>query len=337
MNYRTLGKTDIRVSVICQGCWSIVGKDFTWGHTDAADAIAALRASFEAGVNFFDTAPAYGDGESEELLRRALKDVRKDVIIATKASPGNFSPDKLRASCETSLRRLGTDYIDLYQLHWPSPEIPLTETWGAMEELRAEGKIRAAGVSNFGVSYLADLPAGAVSNQLPYSLLWRAIEYDVQPACVERGMGILCYSSLAQSLLTGKFASAADVPDGRARSRLFASTREGSRHGQAGCEEDVFGALGRIRAVAAELRRPMGHVALAWLLGREGVTSAVVGARNARQARDNANAAELTLDEATLKALSDATEAVKRHIGANADMWQSDTRLEKRFSRNGVV
>ncbi|MBN1556304.1 MAG: aldo/keto reductase [Phycisphaerae bacterium] len=329
MQYRTLGKTEIRVSTICQGCWSIVGKDWTWGHTDADDAVSALRASFEAGVNFFDTAPVYGNGDSEELLGRALKDVRKDIILATKVGPKDFAPADLRAACEASLKRLGTDYIDLYQLHWPTPEFPVAETWGVMQELREAGKIRAAGVSNFGVSYLADLPDGAASNQLAYSLLWRPVEQEIQPICVERGMSILCYSPLSQSLLTGKFTSPADVPDGRARTRLFGSTRENSRHGEPGCEEEVFAALEKIRAVADGVSLEMTHVSLAWLLAQPGVTSVVVGGRNPDQARDNARAAEVTLDAATAAALSEATDTVKQYLGKNADMWEHASRLER--------
>ena len=331
MRYRKLGRTDIEVSVICQGCWSIVSEDMTWGGNVLEDSIAAVRASYDAGVNFFDTAEAYGDGESEEILARALEGRRKDVVIATKVSPGSHEPKKLKAACEESLRRLRTDCVDLYQLHWPSRDVPLAETLGAMEELKAGGMIRAVGVSNFGVSFMAELlSAGRVeSNQLPYSLLWRPIEFEVQPLCVENELSILCYSSICQGLLTGKFASPDEVPDGRARTRLFSRDRLHSRHGEGGCEAEAFKAIAKIREICRSIKAPMAAVALAWLLSREGVASAIVGGRNAAQARDNAAAGDLELLDDVVEALSKATEEVKRRTGANCDLWQSDSRMER--------
>jgi len=331
MRYRKLGRTDIEVSVICQGCWSIVGKDMTWGGNVLDDSIAAIRASLDAGVNFFDTAPGYGAGESEEILARALEGVRDDVVIATKVSPGDLEPKKLKAACEGSLRRLKTDYIDLYQIHWPSKDVPIADTLGAMEQLKQAGKIRAVGVSNFGVSYMADLlEAGrAESNQLPYSLLWRPIEHEVQPQCVAGDISILCYSSLCQGLLTGKFASADEVPAGRARTRLFSKDRPQSRHHEAGCEKEAFKAIDEIREICRSINGPMGRVSLAWLLAQRGVASAIVGGRNAAQACENARAGDLELSPDVVEALSGAAEKVKRCIGPNCDLWQSDSRMER--------
>jgi len=330
MEYRKLGRTDIEVSTICLGCWALIGGG-TWGPQDRRESLATIRAAVEEGITFFDTAPAYGQGESEELLGRALADVRDEVVLATKISGGQLAPEDVAASCERSLRLLKTDAIDLLQAHWPSPDVPLVETLGAMERLREAGKVRAIGVSNFGASYLSELLAvGRVqTNQLCYSLLWRAIEYDVQPMCVAGGMGILCYSPLCQGLLTGKFASADDVPEGRARSRLFSKDRPQSRHAEPGCEAEVFEAIARIGRIAEGLGEPMGRVALAWLLARDGVASVLAGARNPGQARENARAAELKLAPRTIAELAEATEAVKAHIGPNADMWQSDSRMER--------
>ena len=331
MKYRKLGGTDIEVSAVCQGCWSLVSKDWTWGPNALDESIAAIGASLEAGVNFFDAAEGYGEGESEEILGRAVADVRKDVIIATKVSSGRLDPKGLRDACEDSLRRLGTDYIDLYQIHWPSRDIPLAETLSAMEELMSEGKIRAAGVSNFGVSYLRELAStGRVeSNQLAYNLLFRPIEHEVLPMCIEQQMSILCYSSLAQGLLTGKFASPGDVPPERARTRLFSGDREFSRHGEGGCEEEAFAALAEIRRICDGLAQPMGRVSLAWLLAQKGVTSVIVGGRNPAQAAENAKAAELDLDAATLDALTKASEPVKEKLARNTDMWKHNSRMER--------
>lgn len=331
MEYRRLGSSGIEISVICQGCWSIITADETWGGNDLSESIAAIRAAVDAGITFFDTAEDYGRGESEEILARAIEGRRADLVIASKVSSGHLAADDVRAACEQSLRRLRTDYIDLYQIHWPGSGVPLEETLAAMEDLRDEGKIRAVGVSNFGTSALAEARCAerVVSNQLAYSMLWRAVEHAVQPACVDAGAGILCYSPIAQGLLTGKFASADDVPEGRARTRLFSKNRPQSRHGEPGCETEVFAALSDIRRIAEGLGQPMGRIALAWLLTRPGVTAVIAGGRSADQARDNAAAADLVLDEDTLAQLTAATETVKAYIGANADMWQSDSRMER--------
>ena len=160
-------------------------------------------------------------------------------------------------------------------------------------------------------------------------MLWRAIENEVQPICVENDIGIICYSPLCQGLLTGKFASVDDVPEGRARTRLCSKDRPNARHEEAGCEAAVFRALDEIRAICESIGEPMGKVALAWLLAQDAVTSVIAGARNAEQATQNAQAAEVDLTEDVIEKLAQATEPVKRHIGTNADMWQTDSRMER--------
>ncbi|MFW5840856.1 MAG: aldo/keto reductase, partial [Planctomycetota bacterium] len=137
MDMRTLGRTDIRVSAICQGCWSIVG-GFNWGPQDRSDSIAALRTAFDAGINFFDTASAYGDGQSEQLVAEALAEQRHELVLATKIRRSDLAPAELRKSCEQSLRRLRTDCVDLLQIHWPSDEVPLADSLAEMQKLRKE-------------------------------------------------------------------------------------------------------------------------------------------------------------------------------------------------------
>ncbi|MCD6365177.1 MAG: aldo/keto reductase [Planctomycetes bacterium] len=331
MKYRKLGQTDMEVSVVCQGCWSIVTSDGTWGPNALEDSYAAIRASLDAGVNFFDTAEVYGAGESEEILAEGLGERRKDVIVASKAGGQHLDAAGLRAACEGSLRRLKTDYIDLYQIHWPSRTVAMEETLSAMLKLKEEGKIRAIGVSNFGPDDMAEATGicSIESNQLPYNLLWRAIEFEIEPACAAAGASILCYSSLCQSLLTGKFATPDDVPAGRTRTRLFSGEREGSRHGQGGCERETFEAIAAIRSICESIGQSMTQTSLAWLIANKNVTSAIVGARNAAQAIDNAQAGDLELTPDVVEALSQATEKVKQIIGANADPWQAVSRMEK--------
>lgn len=328
MNYGKLGRTDIEVSSVCMGCWAIVG-DATWGPQDESDALDAIRASLDVGVNFFDTAEGYGAGSSEELLAKGLGGRRDQAIIATKASGRNLSPDKLREACERSLKHLNTDRIDLYQIHWPSRTIPLADTLGAMERLRDEGKIRAMGVSNFACGDLSELlsVSRVESNQLPYSLLWRAVEFEILPLCSKNEIGVLCYSPLMQGLLTGKFSSADGVPEGRARSRLFSRDRSLTRHQEDGCEELVFDALSKLGKLASDWGFSMGHLSLAWLLAQPGVASVIVGARNALQARENAAAADVALTAEQVEQLNALTAQIKDHIGTNADMWQTESRM----------
>ncbi len=328
MEYRKLSGTDISVSVVAMGCWALAG-DATWGPQDESDALATIHAALDAGVNFFDTAEAYGDGSSELLLGKALTGRRREAVIASKVSGNHLAPDELRQACECSLRRLNTDYLDLYQIHWANQEIPLAETVGALEGLRTEGKVRAFGVCNFGVGDLTDLLAvgPCATNQLPYSLLWRAIEYDIKQKCSDNGIGILCYSPLMQGLLAGKFATADEVPVGRARTRHFSKDRPQARHGEVGCEQETFAALEQIRRISAQVDVPMAQVALAWLAQQPGVTSILAGARTPDQIHDNVQAAGVTLPVAVVAELSAATEEVKGKLGPNPDMWMAESRF----------
>ena len=327
MKYRKLGKSDIEVSTVCLGCWALIG-GFNWGTQDEKDSVAAIEASLDGGINFLDTAPMYGDGASEKLLGRILKGRRDRLVVATKVSPDNLGRDKLKESCETSLRHLQTDYVDLLQVHWPNRAVPVEETLKAMEDLMKEGKVREIGVSNFGPRDLTEVLGLATvqSSQLAYSLLWRAVEYEIQDLCAREDVGILCYSPLAQGLLTGKFRSADEIPDERRRTRLFSSERPLTRHDEPGCEEAVFSVLEEIEAICKEIGQPMGNVALAWLLAQPAVTSVVTGARNAGQARQNLAAAGLEMSAECVRKVSACTDEIKKRIGANADMWESGDR-----------
>lgn len=328
MKYCKLGQTDITVSVVAMGCWALAGGR-VWGPQDEVDSTATVKAALDAGVNFFDTAEGYGGGDSELVLGRALAGRRHEAVIATKVSRVHLSSDGVRQACERSLRRLQTNYIDLYQIHWPNRTVPLDETMEALEKLRQQGKVRAIGVCNFGVQDLSHpLKIGEVeTDQLPYSLLWRAIEYEIRQKCVDEGIGILCYSPLAQGLLTGKFGSPAEVPGGRARTRHFSKDRPQTRHGEAGCEAEVFSAIETIRRICDTIHQPMAKVAVAWLLYQPGITSVIAGARRPDQIKQTAEAADLRLSPEIMGELAEATEEVKRILGPNPDMWQSESRI----------
>ena len=322
MQRRKLGNSSLMVSPIGVGFWGIVGGDY-WGAQDETDTVGAVQAALDSGINFFDTAEGYGDGYSEEMLGRALKSRRAEAVIATKVSTSNLAPAAIRAACERSLTRLQTDSIDLYQVHWPSRSVPFDDTMSTLLDLQREGKIRVIGVSNFGKLDMPDmLGCGRYeANQLPYSLLWRAIEYDIQPQCVERNISILPYSPLNQALLTGRYQSADEMPYSRTRTRHFRGDRRDSRHGTAGFEAETFAALEAIRAICADIGQEMTHVALAWLLHKPAVTSVLAGARNTRHVESNRQAGELALSDETMRRLDEATDDLKMKLGADPDMW----------------
>ncbi|MFW5985529.1 MAG: aldo/keto reductase [Halanaerobiaceae bacterium] len=327
MEYKKLGQSGLEVSTISMGCWAIVGGS-TWGPQDEEDAVAAIQAAYDSGINFFDTAEAYGDGYSEELLGKAVKDFREDIVIASKVSASHLKPEELKKSCTDSLRRLDTDYIDVYYIHWPNRDVPFADTLGALKELKQEGKIRSICCSNFGKNDLTELlKHGEVdANQLPYNLLFRAIEYEIQPLCVENDVSITCYSPIAQGLLTGKFKTLDQVPAGRARTRHFSPDRPQASHQEEGAEAETFAAIEKIREISRESGIKMVHLALSWLVSRKGVASVIVGARNPEQIKENARAAEVDVKPEILKKLTMATDTLRQKLGKNPDMWKTDSR-----------
>jgi myo-inositol catabolism protein IolS len=325
MRYTTLPGTDIRVSVIAMGSWALAG-DMAWGAQSERDSLDAARAAVDVGITFFDTAPGYGDGLSEERLGKGLAGLRERVVLATKIGPDSMRAAAAAASVERSLGHLRTDYIDLIQIHWPSRDVPLAETLDALQTLKRQGKVRQIGVSNFGSEDLASalaLGAAPVTNQLPYSLLSRAIEFEIAPACARSGVGVLCYSPLLWGLLAGSYASADEVPEGRARSRHFSPARKLIRHQEPGCERETFEAIAAIRALAAQIGVSMSELSVAWLLHQPAVTAVLTGIRRPEQAARNASAAETRLEPAVVAELERITEPVKRALGTNPDLWQS--------------
>jgi aryl-alcohol dehydrogenase-like predicted oxidoreductase len=328
MYYQLLGQSDLNVSTYVLGCWSFAGGRY-WGEQDDAVSIATVHAALDAGINFFDTAEAYETGTSERVLGKGLVGRRDQAIIATKVAANHLAADHVIAACEGSLRNLQTDYIDLYLIHWPNWKVPLSETVGALEKLKDQGKIRAIGVCNFAVRDLSEMLElhPIVTNQLPYNLLWRVIEREILPACLANDVGLMCYSPLAQGLLTGRYAGADEVPDGLARTRLYASTRAMADHGEPGCEAEVFTALAEIKRIAAELGQSMAAVALAWLRQQPGVATILIGARSPEELQLNLPALNLSLSPDIIQRLNQVTEPVKEKLGNNPDMWLVPSRM----------
>lgn len=324
MKFHTFPGTDLSVSQLCFGCWGIT-TDFHWGTRVEEESIQAMLSAVDAGINFFDTAPVYGDGASETLLGKVLKenDLRDQVVIASKVRPDMMRPSDVKLDCEASLARLQTDHLDLYQTHWTSPDVPIAETWGALCELQQAGKVRHIGVCNAGVGDMGDVLAkqNPLTNQLPYNLIARMIEFEIQPKCVQNEIGILVYSPLMHGMLADKYKTAADVPDGRARSRHFTTARPLARHGEPGCEAETFAALDRIRDIAAGAGRTMAEISLAWTLAKPGVVSVIAGARNQDQLQQNVRFIESELAAETITQLDAATDQLKQALGSNPDLW----------------
>ncbi len=325
MRTRRLGQSGLQVSVLALGCWALGGGS-GWGEQDEGEAIATIHAALDHGIRFLDTAEAYAGGRSEEILGKALRGRREEAIVATKISPRHCDPDEIASYCEASLRRLQTDYIDHYIVHWPITEHPVDEAFAALHDLKREGKVRSIGASNFGVEQLTEALGTEVqidADQLNCSLLSRAIEFEILPLCRARGVSVTAYMPLMQGLLTGKFEHPGDVPDFRARTRHFDSKRGRARHGGPGAEAETFAAIDAIRAIARELGVPMADLALAWVIAQPGVASAIAGARRPDQVARNVAAAELQLPFEIINRLNMATEALKSKLGPNADYWSS--------------
>ena len=324
MKNRKLGRSDISVSVLALGCWPLGGGP-GWGDQEESLSIATIHAALDHGISFFDTAEGYNAGHSEQVLGKALSDRRDQAIIGTKISPSNTEPSVLRDHCEASLRRLQTDYIDLYMVHWPITTHPVAGSFAVLQDLKAEGKIRAIGVSNFGVQQLTEALETGVqidANQLCYNMLSRAIEMEILPLCRQHGISVTAYMPLMQGLLAGKYHTPEDVPPFRARTRHFRADRHQARHGEPGAEEETFAAISGIRDIAEELGEPMASVALAWTAARPGVGSVLAGARTPDQVARNVQSARLALSSDVVSRLDQATHALKHKLGPNADFWQ---------------
>jgi aryl-alcohol dehydrogenase-like predicted oxidoreductase len=306
MEYRSLGRSGLRVSVLTMGTMTFGGTGgfAAVGSTDVEEARRQVDQCLEAGVNLVDTADVYSDGMAEEILGQALKGRRDQVLVATKVrmpmgdgpNDAGLSLHHIVSGCEASLRRLGTDYIDLYQLHEWDGHTPIDETLAALDLLVSSGKVRYVGVSNYaswqlmkalGIAERLGLPR-FVSQQIYYSLQAREAEYELIPAAVDQGLGVLVWSPLAGGLLSGKYHRDRQPPAG---SRHLTDWNEPPVRDQ----ETLYDTVDALVSIAEEHGVSAAQVALAYLLGKPAVTSLVVGARTSAQLADNLSAADLIL------------------------------------------
>lgn len=303
MKTARLGNTNLELTRVGLGTWAIGGGDwrFGWGPQDEDEAVAAIPRAVELGINWVDTAPVYGNGRSEELVGKAFAQLKTNrPYVATKfgriiQDDGSISAiihrDSIIAECEASLRRLGVDVIDLYQMHWPDPDADIEEAWQAMVELKEQGKVRHIGVCNHNVDQLKRLQAihPVASLQPPYSMIVPDVEQEILPYCGEQNIGTVVYSPMCKGLLTGQFdrARAAALPDSDHRSR-------DPKFAEPELSLNLELANGLSKLALAE-NRSVAELAIAWTLRRDDVTAAIVGARSPQQIEGTAAAADWTL------------------------------------------
>ncbi|MFT3846958.1 MAG: aldo/keto reductase [Lacibacter sp.] len=327
MNYRKLGETDLNVSVITFGAWAAGG--WMWGSTDRKEAVEAIKAAHAEGVTSIDTAPIYGMGVSEEIVGEAIKDIPRDKVqILTKfgmrwdlTSPkGDFmmrskdndgnevdiykysGKESVIKECENSLKRLGTDYIDLYQIHWPDSTTAIAETFEAVAKLIEQGKIRYAGVCNYTIAQMAEAEkmVKLASNQIPFSMVNRVMENETIPYCIEHKKSVLAYSPLQRGLLTGKIKPGQVFEEG--------DTRNGNRFYTDEFITKTNQLLTKLKPLADEKKATLSQLVLRWTVERPGVTIALAGARNAQQSIQNAGAMKFDLSEEEIRFMNELVE-----------------------------
>ena len=318
MQLRKLGQSEIQISSIIMGLWQ-AGKEW-WVGIDDKETTQAVRAAVAAGITTFDTAEAYGKGHSERILASATSELREKLVYATKVFANHLKYDQVLDACHRSLKNLRTDYIDLYQIHWPSgsfgfDEVPIGETMGALNELKEQGKIRSIGVSNFSRRQLQEAAEyGRIDSlQPPYSLFWRQVEEDAMSFCAERKITILAYSPMAQGLLTGKF--------GPNHAFARGDVRENNKLFQPDIYVRVQEALGNLRPIAERKGITLGQLALVWVASHP-ETCAIAGARNANQVYENAKAGDLSLTDEELSEIDQIGRGVTDFLGDNPVMWE---------------
>lgn len=318
MRYDNIGTSSIKASKIILGTWQ-AGKNM-WADIDDNETSKAIRGALDVGINTIDTAAVYGDGHSEQIIGAALKSVaREQYYLATKVFANKLKHDQVLSECEKSLKNLQTDYIDLYQIHWPagafdSELVPIQETMDALNFLKAEEKILNIGVSNFSKTQIQEaLQYGdIVSNQPPYSLIWRAYDQETNPFCRANNISILSYSPLAQGILTGKFLKNHKFHDGDHRAR--------NKFMNPAVFTFVENLLAGLQPYAEKYHTSIGNIALNWLTSQPN-TFAIVGARNLEQVQDNATCCDFTLTSEELVAIDELSRVVTTNMDQSGTMW----------------
>ncbi len=321
------------------GCWAFGGGQY-WGPVSQSDVDAVVRYAVDHGCNFFDTAEVYNQGASEVSLGKAIRGLdRSRLLIGSKISPSNAEPEKLAQHCEASLRRLGTDYLDLYMVHWPITAhsirhfrsdyqvIPSTsEAFLTLKKLRDQGKIRHIGVCNFGVQKLTEaLETGVsvISNELPYNLLSRAIELEILPFCRKQGVNVIGYMALMQGLLGRMPASMEEVPVAQRRTRHFDSRKNPEcRHGLNGSEQETMETLKAICLIAHRSGMSLPEISLKWAMSRSGISTTLCGSCKISNLKRNIEASQTDLTREVIEELNQVTQPLLKVLGPSFDYYE---------------
>lgn len=313
MEQRRLGSSPVSVSQIGLGTWGMSGA--FWGAADDAESVRVIQRAIELGVTLIDTAEVYGAGHAEEVVGEALAGRRDKAVIATKASPAHLAPQDMEEALEGSLKRLRTDHVEIYFIHWPDPDTPIGPTMEMLERLRRQGRIRAVGVSNFGTAEMDRAREHGTIDVLqpPYNMLWREIEAATLPYCREHGIGIMPYSGLAQGLLTGALSGDTVFAEGdeRRSTVLF----------QPGAFEQALDAVEALRPIAARYGKTLPQLAVQWLTSRPGISAPLLGARTVRELEENAQSLGWTIAPEDLAAIDAITAPVWAAIADKGDMF----------------
>ncbi|MDR2472633.1 MAG: aldo/keto reductase [Tannerella sp.] len=344
MKKKQLGKSDIYVTAMTVGCWTFGGGEY-WGEQPQRDVNEVVNVALDMGVNTFDTAEVYNNGASETSLGKALKGRRNEAVVISKISPSNCH--NVREHCIASLRRLGTDYLDVYMLHWPINKLSVEhftadsslitapptveEAFTQLEALKREGLIRSVGISNFGVKQMTEVLTAGIHpdvNEITYNIVSRAIEAEIAPFCMTHNISIIGSMGLMQGLLTGKYKTPADVPPHQAHSRHFAqdSGKGTSRHNEAGAEKEIFETVDALRNISSEQHLSISQLAIAWMLKKPFIASALVGSRNINQLKTNIEACTAEISDATEALIDRLSQPVLDILGNNPDYYEHSSK-----------
>ncbi|KAA6339886.1 General stress protein 69 [termite gut metagenome] len=344
MRKEKLGKSDILVSAMAVGCWPFGGGEY-WGEQSQKDVDNVVHAALDLGVNTFDTAEMYNNGESERSLGIALKGRRNEAVVISKISPSNCS--HVRKHCMESLQRLGMDYLDVYMLHWPINKLAVEhftsdqsiiespptveEAYDQLNELKKEGLIRSIGMSNFGRTQMEEVVRTGVQidvNEMTYNIVSRAIEAEIAPYCLENKISIIGSMGLQQGLLTGIYKTPGDVPKHQAHSRHYPDYRGGdtSRHGEAGAEKEIFEVVDQLQKIADELHIHIAQLAIAWILKKPFMTSTLIGSRNIAELKTNVDACTLAISDEVEAQIDKISQPVLDILGNNPDYYEHSSK-----------
>ena len=334
---------NIEISRLGVGCWSFGGGEY-WGDQNQKDVEKIVGKAIDCGVNFFDTARMYNDGESEKSLGLALKGRRHEAVVCSKVSPAKAYYKTLKEECELSLSNLGTDYLDIYMLHWPinlfgikhftdDPDViakppTVEEAFAAFADLKKEGKIREIGVSNHGVSQICEAlefcPDLAV-NEVTYNIISRAIEFEILPLCREKNISVITSMTLMQGILAGIYDKIEDIPPNQAHSRHFKNERGGktSRHYEEGAEDEILEVMKVLREISKDLNISVAQLSAAWVFANGQVDCALLGSRNENELTENIKAAEIILAQDTVERINAVSLPVLKKLGSNADYYEN--------------